>query len=121
MLSLMKEQKKRDKITIGLDPGDRRHRFCVLGCNGEVVEEGSLLNERVQLSALVGRYPAALVVMEAGSHRLRFMSGTYRFGMGPSSQLDARAPISIVSDRKGKPRDRATTTSDELSGLFLRD
>ena len=64
----MKEQKKRDKITIGLDLGDRRHRFCVLGCNGEVVEEGSLLNERVQLSGLVGRYPGALVVMEAGCH-----------------------------------------------------
>jgi transposase len=64
----MKEQKKRDKVTIGLDLGERRHRFCVLGCNGEVVEEGSLLNERVQLSGLVGRYPGALVVMEAGCH-----------------------------------------------------
>ena len=64
----MKEQKKRDKITIGLDLGERRHRFCVLGSNGEVVEEGSLPNERVQLSGLVGRYPGALVVMEAGCH-----------------------------------------------------
>jgi transposase len=64
----MKEQKKNDKVTIGLDLGDRRHRFCVLGCDGEVVEEGSLLNERVQLSGLVGRYPGALVVMEAGCH-----------------------------------------------------
>jgi transposase len=64
----MKEQKKHDKVTIGLDLGDRRHRFCVLGCNGEVVEEGSLPNERVQLSGLVGRYPGALVVMEAGCH-----------------------------------------------------
>jgi hypothetical protein len=45
---------------------DRRQRFCVVGRNGEVVEEGSLVNERAQLSALVGRYPAALVVMEAG-------------------------------------------------------
>jgi hypothetical protein len=48
--------------------GDRRQRFCVVGRNGEVVEEGSLVNERAQLSALVGRYPAALVVMEAGCH-----------------------------------------------------
>jgi transposase len=64
----MKEQKKRDKVTIGLDLGERRHRFCVLGREGEIVEEGSLLNERVALSALVGRYPAALVVMEAGCH-----------------------------------------------------
>jgi transposase len=64
----MKEQKRRDKITIGLDLGDRRHRFCVLGRAGEVVEEGSLLNERAALNALIDRYPAALVVMEAGCH-----------------------------------------------------
>jgi transposase len=64
----MKEQKKRGKVTIGLELGDRRHRFCVLGYDGEVVEEGSLLNERVQLSGLVERYPGALVVMEAGCH-----------------------------------------------------
>ena len=48
-----------------LDLGDRRQRFCcVVGRNGEVVEEGSLVNERAQLSALVGRYPAALVVCQ---------------------------------------------------------
>jgi len=64
----MNEQKKRDKVTIGLDLGERRHRFCVLGREGEIVEEGSLLNERVALSALISRYPAALVVMEAGCH-----------------------------------------------------
>jgi transposase len=64
----MKDQKRRDKVTIGLDLGDRRHRFCVLGRCGEVVEEGSLLNDRSQLGGLIGRYPAALVVMEAGCH-----------------------------------------------------
>ena len=64
----MKEQKRRDNITIGLDLGDRRHRFCVLGGVGEVVEEGSLVNDRAQLSALIARYPAAVVVMEAGCH-----------------------------------------------------
>jgi transposase len=65
----MKEQQKRSKrVTIGLDLGDRWHRFCVLGRDGEVVEEGSLRNERVHLSRLIGRYRAALVVMEAGCH-----------------------------------------------------
>src|SRR5260370_10945253 len=62
------QKKKRDKVTIGLDLGDRRHRFCVLGGNGEVVEEGSLLNERLSLKGFIGRYPGALVVMEAGCH-----------------------------------------------------
>ena len=64
----MNEQKKRSRVTIGLDLGDRRHRFCVLGDNGEVVEEGSLLNERLSLKGFIGRYPGALVVMEAGCH-----------------------------------------------------
>src|ERR1700745_3167397 len=54
------QKKKRDKVTIGLDLGDRRHRFCVLGGSGEVVEEGSLLNERVELSRLLSRYLAGL-------------------------------------------------------------
>src|SRR6266446_10560039 len=65
----MKEQEnKRDKITIGLDLGDRRHRFCVLGEKGEVLEEGSVGNNRAALSELVGRYPESLVVIEAGCH-----------------------------------------------------
>jgi transposase len=65
----MKEQEnKRNKITIGLDLGDRRHRFCVLGEKGEVLEEGSVGNNRAALSELGGRYPEALVVMEAGCH-----------------------------------------------------
>lgn len=63
----MNEQQKK-RVTIGLDVGDRRHRFCVLGGSGQVVEEGSVLNERVALSRLVSRYPASLVVMEAGCH-----------------------------------------------------
>jgi transposase len=39
-----------------------------LGGNGEVVEEGSLLNERLKLKGFIGRYPGAFVVMEAGCH-----------------------------------------------------
>ena len=64
----MNKQKKRDRVVIGLDLGDRRHRFCVLGRSGEVVEEGSLLNERLALGGLISRYSDAFVVMEAGCH-----------------------------------------------------
>lgn len=64
----MKQQQKSSKITIGLDLGDRRHRFCVLDKSGEVVEEGSVGNDRVFLSGLSARYLGALVVMEAGCH-----------------------------------------------------
>jgi transposase len=65
----MKQQKKSNSsITIGLDLGDRRHRFCVLNGKGEVLEEGSLLNDRASLEEFSGRYGGALAVMEAGCH-----------------------------------------------------
>jgi transposase len=51
-----------------LDLGDRRHRFCALDERGEVVEEGSLCNDRDSLTKLASRYRSALGVMEAGAH-----------------------------------------------------
>jgi transposase len=64
----MKQQTKSSNITVGLDLGDRRHRFCALDERGEVVEEGSLCNDRDSLTKLAGRYHGALGVMEAGAH-----------------------------------------------------
>jgi hypothetical protein len=62
----MREQQnnRHDRTTIGLDLGDRWHRFCVLGASGQVVEEGRVANNRVALSELSSRYPGALIVME---------------------------------------------------------
>ncbi len=51
-----------------MDLGDRGHRFCVLDEGGQVIEEGSVGNERSRLGELGRRYPGALVVMEAGCH-----------------------------------------------------
>jgi transposase len=62
----MKQKEKR--ITIGLDLGERRHRFCALDGSGEVVEEGTLCNDRASLAGLTVRYRGALAVMEAGAH-----------------------------------------------------
>lgn len=61
-------KQKLERITIGLDLGERRHRFCVLEGKGEVIEEGSLNNDRMSLAGLSERYPGAVVVMEAGAH-----------------------------------------------------
>jgi transposase len=68
----MKQQKKKQQqsgqVTIGLDLGDHRHRFCVLDKEGGLLEEGSVFNDRVELGGLVGRYAGGLVVVEAGCH-----------------------------------------------------
>src|SRR5260370_10322070 len=65
----MKQQHEDSEVTrIGLDLVERRHRFCALDGRGEVVEEGSILNDRASLARLTARYPGALAVMEAGTH-----------------------------------------------------
>jgi len=64
----MKEQNNRNKFTIGLDLGERRHRFCALNRKGEVAEEATLGNDRASLARLSARYRGAMAVMEAGAH-----------------------------------------------------
>jgi transposase len=64
----MKQTRAAQRVTIGIDLGDRRHRFCVLGSKGEVVEEGSLGNEREEFSRFMRRYPGSLVIVEASTH-----------------------------------------------------
>lgn len=59
---------RKAQATIGLDLGDKRHTFCVLDTRGEVVNKGSMRNERNELAKLASAYPGALVVMEAGMH-----------------------------------------------------
>src|SRR5438093_228544 len=69
----MKQQTKSSNITVGLDLGDRRHRFCALDERGEVVEQDSICNDRVSLRKLAGRYHGALGVMEEVPESVREM------------------------------------------------
>lgn len=55
-------------LTIGLDLGDRRSAWCVVGADGEVVDHGTVATERGALTRWVSRYPGARVVMEVGTH-----------------------------------------------------
>jgi hypothetical protein len=64
----MKQEKESNSITIGLDLGGSPAPVCVLNGEGEVLEEGSLLNDRASLEKFSGRYGGALAVMEAGCH-----------------------------------------------------
>src|SRR5260370_10026409 len=105
----MKQQSKSSHITVGLDLGDRRHRFCALDERGEVVEEGSICNERDSLRKLAGRYHGALGVMEAGAHS----PWISRF-------LEALGWPGVVSKpRKGIGTYQHTRQSDQRDGLML--
>jgi transposase len=72
---LSKERRKqirkkaaKQRLTVGLDLGDRSSHYCILDEAGEVVSEGQLPTTTTGLSSLLGKLPASRVVMEVGTH-----------------------------------------------------
>ena len=57
-----------EKLTMGLDLGDRHHHACVLDASGEILAEEAIVNTREVVTAYCARYPGATVVMETGTH-----------------------------------------------------
>lgn len=54
---------------VGIDLGNAKHAICVtLRSTGEIIDERNITNHRESLRRLSKKYPAALMVMEVGSH-----------------------------------------------------
>jgi transposase len=58
----------KQRLTIGLDLGDRTSRYCILDEAGEKVSEGALPTTRTGLSSLFGKMPSSRVALEVGTH-----------------------------------------------------
>lgn len=56
------------RMTVGLDLGDRHSRYCILNEAGEVVSEKSLPTTKTGLNALFEKMPASRVALEVGTH-----------------------------------------------------
>ena len=56
------------RLTIGLDLGDRSSRYCILDEAGEVASEGALPTTKAGLSWLFEKMPSSRVAMEVGTH-----------------------------------------------------
>lgn len=57
-----------EKLTVGMDLGDRHHHVCVLDEGGEIVAREVIVNSREVLTAFCARYAGATIVMETGTH-----------------------------------------------------
>jgi transposase len=57
-----------ERITIGLDLGDKTSRYCVLNGDGEVVGEGSVGTTRKAMLDRFGRVQRCRIAMEVGTH-----------------------------------------------------
>ncbi|MCC6367228.1 MAG: transposase [Bryobacterales bacterium] len=57
-----------DRLTIGLDLGDRMSNYCMVATDGEVLLEGKVKTEREAMRKLFEALSGSRVVMEVGTH-----------------------------------------------------
>lgn len=59
---------KNQRLTVGIDVGDRSSRYCILDEAGEVVSEGQVATTQTGLSSLLAKMPSSRVALEVGTH-----------------------------------------------------
>jgi transposase len=64
----LRKQASQQRLTIGLDLGDRHSRYCILNADGEVISEGTLPTTKPGLSSLFEKMPSSRVAVEVGTH-----------------------------------------------------
>jgi len=56
------------RLTIGLDLGDRRSRYCVLDQDGDIIQEDSVATTKDGLTRIPGGAAASRIIIEVGTH-----------------------------------------------------
>ena len=58
----------RDRLTVGVDLGDRWSQYCILGLEGETLAEGQLRTRQEDIRQFFQALTVARVVIEVGTH-----------------------------------------------------
>jgi hypothetical protein len=98
---MKKDTKDGSGLTVGVDPGDRWSRYCVLDPDGEILEEDTIASTGKAFRKLFGKRPAARVVIEVGTHspwvqRLLQELGHETITANPRSSIVVEPPRPIV-------------------------
>jgi transposase len=130
-----------DRLTVGVDLGDKRSTYCILGLMGETLAQGELATTREDFVDLFQAMAASRVVMEVGTHSAwvrevvvscghevlvanpRLMDGTKR-RKRKNDRIDARklARLGRVDPQSLYPiRHRSTEVRQDLIVLRARD
>lgn len=64
----IREVAAKQRLTIGLDLGDRTSRYCILDEAGEVVSEGPVATTTGGFQSLLAKMPSSRVALEVGTH-----------------------------------------------------
>ena len=66
--SRTKKLRKGDRVTIGMDLGDKASRYCALNGAGEVIEEGACPTTKKGMAQLFGAMAHCRIALEVGTH-----------------------------------------------------
>ena len=66
--SAVVRKKTRQKLTVGIDLGDRSSRYCILDEQGELLAEGSVATTKKGFAQVFGSKPRSRVALEVGTH-----------------------------------------------------
>jgi transposase len=64
----IRQAAKNQRLTVGLDLGDRSARYCILDEAGEIVSEGQHPMTKTGLNSLLAKMPSSRVALEVGTH-----------------------------------------------------
>jgi transposase len=64
----IQQSARKQRLTVGIDLGDRSSRYCILDEAGEVVSEGQVATTKAGLSLLLAKMPSSRVALEVGTH-----------------------------------------------------
>jgi len=96
--------------TIGMDLGDRSHHYCVLDhSSGEVIKEGTVMNDRLGLEEFFRKYPHSRVIMECGMQSPWISRFIRNLG----------AEVIVANPRKVKAIYKAERKSDKRDAVML--
>jgi transposase len=98
-----------EKLSVGLDLGDRHHHACVLDAAGEILAEEVIANTREVLTAFCARYPGATVTMETGTHSPWVSRHVAALGH----------PVIVANARKLRAISQSQTKSDREDAQML--
>jgi len=97
-----------EKLTIGLDLGDRNSRYCVLDEQGEALREGSIPRTRKGLDRVLGTMPRGRIALEVGTHSPWVSRHLARLGYEVIVANARRVRLITESSRKGDKLDAKT-------------
>ena len=61
--------RRADRVTIGMDLGDKTSRYCALNAAGEVIQEGACATTKKGMAQMFAQMPCCRIAIEVGATR----------------------------------------------------